>query len=275
MSIDVQDDERTAIDADEHRRAPAPERAHPNLSGDLPTVLQAAPMFRRAVSGYDRFQVESYVRWAEDELAAADREREHLLARQLETVAALDEARELLAHSPAGGEFLGLSRRIGSLLAVAADEAAAVRAEAEAHRRALSAEAERIVADARRRAAATATAADRSLEAARAEADGMLERARAAVATAEEVAARLGAEAEERLAGVQALERRAAEDAVRIREQAAEEAAATRSQARGEVLRMLAAGREERRRADAEAAAQRAQLLAPPSPAVTAATTAR
>ena len=37
-------------------------------------------MFGRAVAGYDRFQVDTYVRWAEDELATADREREHLMA---------------------------------------------------------------------------------------------------------------------------------------------------------------------------------------------------
>src|SRR4051794_12811672 len=63
----------------------------PNVSGDLPPVFQAAPMFRRAVAGYDRFQVDTYVQWAEDELATADREREHLLARHLHTQAALQE----------------------------------------------------------------------------------------------------------------------------------------------------------------------------------------
>src|SRR4051812_5482827 len=56
------------------------ERRRPNVSGALPTILQAAPMFRRVVVGYDRFQVDTYVRWAEDELAAADHEHEHLLA---------------------------------------------------------------------------------------------------------------------------------------------------------------------------------------------------
>ena len=43
----------------------------PNVSGDLPTVFRAAPMFRRSLSGYDRFQVDTYVQWAEDELASA------------------------------------------------------------------------------------------------------------------------------------------------------------------------------------------------------------
>src|SRR5215208_4684930 len=94
------------------------ERERPNVSGDLPTVLQAAPMFRRVVVGYDRFQVDTYVRWAEDELAAADREHEHLMARHLETRAQPEEAPELL------------SRRIGTMLAAAADEAERIRAEA-------------------------------------------------------------------------------------------------------------------------------------------------
>src|SRR5215207_1493396 len=108
-----------------------PDRRRPNVSGDLSTVFQAAPMFRRAVAGYDRFQVDTYVQWAEDELATADREREHLVARHLETRAELAEARELLSHSAGGGEFLRLSQRIGSMLAVAADEAEGITAEAE------------------------------------------------------------------------------------------------------------------------------------------------
>src|SRR4051812_19833976 len=82
------------------------DRQRPNVSGDLPTVLEVAPMFHRSVLGYDRFQVETYVQWAEDELATADRERRHLEARHLRTQAALDEARLLLAHSSAGGDFL-------------------------------------------------------------------------------------------------------------------------------------------------------------------------
>ncbi len=252
MSIDISTDERAVVRVVE-QRAGGDGRTLPNVSGDLPSVLQAAPMFRRAVAGYDRFQVESYVQWAEDELAAADREREHLVARQLETVAALEEARELLSHSPSGGEYLGASRRIGSLLATAADEAAAVRAEAEADRQAAADEAARLVADARRRAVATETVADRSLAAARAEAAGMIERARSTVAAAERDAERLRAEAARHLESAREAEQRAADDVDRIREQAAEEAAVARLQARDEVLRMLATGRETRRRADVEA----------------------
>ena len=74
-------------------------------------------MFRRTVGGYDRFQVDTYVQWAEDELASAEREHEHLVARHLRTRADLEEARGLLAHSSGGAEMLRLSQRIGSMLA--------------------------------------------------------------------------------------------------------------------------------------------------------------
>src|SRR3954452_2089081 len=118
----------------------------PNGSGDLPTVLQAAPMFRRVVACYDRCQVDTYVRWAEDELATADRERERLLVRHLRTEAALADARRLIAHSSGGAEVLRLSGRLGSVLAAAADEADGLRADAEADRAAAAAHAARTVA---------------------------------------------------------------------------------------------------------------------------------
>src|SRR5437764_4907713 len=87
-------------------------RERPNVAGDLPTVLEPAPMFRRSLLGYDRFQVDTYVQWAEDELVTADREREHLLARHLATRTALEDARALLSHSAAGGELLQASGRV-------------------------------------------------------------------------------------------------------------------------------------------------------------------
>src|SRR3712207_8786819 len=70
------------------------DRVRPNVSGDLPTLFRAGPQFRRTLTGYDRFQVDTYVQWAEEELATADREREHLEARQLRTSAALQEAQD-------------------------------------------------------------------------------------------------------------------------------------------------------------------------------------
>ncbi len=120
MSADLHVDDRaggpgTAVEPRDRRR--------PNVSGDLPTVFETGTMFRRALAGYDRFQVDTYVQWAEDELATADREREDLEVRHLATRAALEEARELLSHSSGGAEFVRHSERIGSMLAAAADEA--------------------------------------------------------------------------------------------------------------------------------------------------------
>lgn len=234
----------------------------PNVSGDLPTVFQAAPMFRRAAIGYDRYQVDTYVQWAEDELATAEREREHLLARHLRTRADLEEARELLAHSSDGGELLRMSRRIGSMLAAAADEAEGIRAEAERCRTAATLEAKRKLGYARWRIGqAEARARALAVEAAR----GFEEKAAEAgriVARAEQTLRDARAEAEARLEQVRAVEQRAAADAEQVRQRAAEDAAAARLQARGEVLGMLGAGREQRARADAEAATTRERLAA-------------
>jgi len=235
-------------------------RTRPNVAGDLDTVLGSAPMFRRAIAGYDRFEVQSYVQWAESELATADREREHLLARQLETRAALDEARELLGHSAGGGEFLQLSRRIGTLMATAADEADAMRAEAAADRRAAASTAEQTIDVARRRAADLAAQAERTLTEARAAAGALLEQARQTRVAADETCVRARTEAEQRLEGVAVLERRATEEADRLREQAATEAAAALLHARQEVVALLTAGRDERRRADEAAADARTRL---------------
>jgi cell division septum initiation protein DivIVA len=240
--------------------AASPDRRRPNVSGDLPTVLSAAPMFRRAVGGYDRFEVDTYVRWAEDELATADHEREHLLTRHLSTCAALEEARQLLGHSPGGGELLRLADRVGSVLAVAADEADSMRAEAEADRRAAAAQAARTAAQAQRLLADAGAEARRLVGDAAARVEEMTA---GAARVADEAGRTLHAAreaAEARLEEVRAGERRAAADADRIRQQAAAEAAAARLQARDEVVRMLGAGRDVRRRADDEAAATRERL---------------
>ena len=236
---------------------PEPHRRHPNVSGDLPTVFQAAPMFRRTVAGYDRFQVDTYVQWAEDELATADREREHLLARHLRTRAALQEARSLLAHSSGGGEFLRLSERIGSMLAAAADQAESMRAEAEAGRCAASEEAERIVARAEQELADAEAEAERVAAAAALHMAEMTAEAGRIVDEAELVGSEARAEAEARLAKVRLIEQRAVEQAEQIRSQAVQDASAARLAARDEIVRMLGTGREQRRRADAEAAALR------------------
>ncbi|SEK56924.1 hypothetical protein SAMN04515665_10363 [Blastococcus sp. DSM 46786] len=235
-------------------------RPHPNVSGDLPTLFRAAPMFRRVLAGYDRFQVDTYVQWAEDELATAEREREHLLDRCLQTRTALDEARQLLDHSAGGGELLRLSERIGSMLAAAADQAQGMTAEAEELRAAARAEAEELralAADelARARAGARETAA-----AATARAETLLVVVGRTLDAADRIRTDAVAEAERRAAGARTVERRAAERAAELVEQAAAEVARGRLQGRAEVLDMLATGREERRRADAEAAAHRDRL---------------
>jgi cell division septum initiation protein DivIVA len=236
------------------------DRGRPNVSGDLPTIFETAPMFRRAAVGYDRFQVDTYVQWAEDELATAAREREHLVERHLRTRADLDEARRLLSHSPEGGELLQVSSRIGSMLAAAADEAERIRTEAEAHRSTATAQANRKLGYARWRIAyAEAKATGLVAQAARA-AEEMAATARRLVDAAEQTRADARTEAEARLAEALAVEERAAANAQHVHQQAAEQAAAAQRQARDEIARMFSTGRDERRRADAEAAATRERL---------------
>jgi hypothetical protein len=235
------------------------DRARPNVAGDLPTVFQAAPMFRRTVAGYDRFQVDTYVAWAEDELATADREREHLLSRHVRTRAALEEARELLSHSPGGAEVTRLSARIGSMLAAAADEATGIRADAEADRCAAAHQAERMIAEAERVLADAEAEAELLVADAVADAADLHVQAGRIVDEAELSAAEVRVEVEARWAKVRQMELRAAEQAGRTREQAGRDAAAARLQARDEVVRMLDTGREARRRADEAAAAIRAR----------------
>lgn len=236
------------------------DRARPDVAGNLPSLFRAAPMFRRAVAGYDRFQVDSYVQWAEDELTTADREREHLLARQLSTQAALDEARDLLSHSVSGGEFLHVSRRIGTLLASAADEAESLRLEAQADRAAGAAEAARVIADANEVLAGARAEAERLVLASAAEAETMHAQADRVLAEAARTGEDARTEAEALLAGVRSMEQHAVALAERIRQQAAQDATSALAVARAEVVRMLATGREERRRADAAATAARELL---------------
>src|SRR4051812_33831132 len=204
----------------------ARENRRPNVSGDLPSVLQAAPMFRRALLGYDRFQVDTYVQWAEEELATGDHERERLVARYLDLQGTLEETRELLSHSAGGGEFLQVSRRIGSLLAAAADEAEGMRADAAAGRSAAMAEARQTIARAEELLADAAADAERVRTEAVNEAAGTLTEARRVKAEADAQAAALRAEAraeaESRLQSVQVIEQRAVEQAEQLRHRAAD-----------------------------------------------------
>jgi hypothetical protein len=229
------------------------DQGRPTLSGDLPTVLAAAPMFRRAPMGYDRFQVDTYVRWAEDELVAAEREREHLQERQHRTSAALDEARELLSHSPAGADFLRLSRRMGTVLAAASDEAEAMLADAQAEAGRLTTEGRRALAHAADRAGRIVAGAVHRAEEIKAEAGRI-------VAEAERARQEARAQVAAQRRRARWIERRAVRDAEQVRQQGLEEAAAARLQARQDVVQVLSTGRDERRRADAAAAATRERL---------------
>ncbi|MGY1680094.1 hypothetical protein [Geodermatophilus sp. SYSU D01176] len=143
---------------------------HP--SGDLDALLEPRPLFRGALRGYDRLQVDNYVAWAETELLAVRRANDELLSRYGACSAELEISRRLLACSPAGREQVRTSERVGEILRLAADEAA-------------------------RLTEAGAADGDRLRGEARAEADALLRRARevrdAAVADCE----RMRAEAEE------------------------------------------------------------------------------
>ncbi|WP_369255059.1 DivIVA domain-containing protein [Geodermatophilus amargosae] len=120
---------------------PGPGR-RPNLSGDLDGLLVGPPEFRRRSMGYDRLQVDNYVAWVEAELESSRRETEDVLERYGRCSAELALARELLAHSPAGQEMVHLSERIGTMLQLAADEAAEITSTARAEVERLRAEAE-------------------------------------------------------------------------------------------------------------------------------------
>jgi chromosome segregation ATPase len=157
----------------------------PNLTGDLDAMLTRAPVFRTAVRGYDRLEVDNYVAWAEGELSAARRETDDLVTRYGRCSADLEIARRLLARSPEGQEMTVISERIGTMLRLAADEAAALSAAGAAEAEQILAEA-RTEADARLRKAAeikgmAVEAGDRVREEARlvrAEAAAELDRAR-------------------------------------------------------------------------------------------------
>jgi cell division septum initiation protein DivIVA len=240
------------------------DRRRPNVAGDLRTVLQSAPGFRRALLGYDRFQVDTYVQWAEEELAGAGRERDDLLVRYARLRADLDETRRLLSHRPSGRDSLQLSHRLGSILAAAADEADRLRADAAAERAAAAAEAAQVraeaAAEAERIVGEAVAEAERVLTEASAEADRIATVAERLLDEAEQTSAEARTEAEARLAKVAALQRRAAEEAERMRQDAAAAATTTRLQARDDVLRMLAAAREERRRTEGMGAALRERV---------------
>ncbi|WP_236830188.1 DivIVA domain-containing protein [Blastococcus sp. KM273128] len=218
----------------------------PRPSGGLEVLLDHGPSFRGSVRGYDRVQVDNYVAWAENELAAAQREREHLLDRVVACGTELEISRRLLAEQPAGRERPSVSARVAEVLRLAEDQAAQVLDAAEAEAAQLRADA-RLEADARLRKAheikeLAIDVADQlrvNAQRDRAEGTAALEQAQAQVAELLRAAAaerdRLAAEAaaeRDRLAAEAAAERdRFAAEAAAERERAAEQAQRERAAA--------------------------------------------
>jgi cell division septum initiation protein DivIVA len=183
----------------------------PKLTGDLDAMFTPAPAFRSAVRGYDRLEVDNYVAWAEGELDALRRETDDLANRYGRCSADLEIARRLLARSPEGQGMTQLSERIGTMLRLAADEAAELTAQG-------AAEAEEILADARTEADARLRKAAEIKQLAVQAADRMREEARLVRAEATTAVERARTEA----AGIL---REAAEQRARVHAEAAAEAA--------------------------------------------------
>jgi hypothetical protein len=169
----------------------------PDLGGGLDQLLDRRPMFRRRHRGYDRFQVDNYVAWAEAELDAAHRQCDYLLSRYGACTAQLEMARRAPSPRSATGP---VSMRLGEMLRLASEEADVItsagideaerivtgaRVEAEARlckvagiREAALAAGEEVRAEARRDAEqllrdAAATEAAAELSAVRGEVDGL------------------------------------------------------------------------------------------------------
>ena len=212
-----------------------PER--PNLSGDLDALLTTAPVFRAAVRGYDRLQVDNYVSWAETELRAARRATDDLVERYGRAAAELEISRRLLARSPEGQEMTVISERMGRMLRMAADEAAALTAAGQE-------EADQILADARTEADARLRKAHEIKQMAVEAGDRMREEARL-----------LRAEATTELDRARVRAAEVLREAEAERERLASEAAGARSKAAAELARWLAETRAAARREQEEAAA--------------------
>ncbi|MGR6964832.1 DivIVA domain-containing protein [Geodermatophilus sp. URMC 61] len=150
---------------------PSP-RPGPGPTEELDALVEPRPVFRAALRGYDRLQVDTYVAWAGTELLAVRRANDDLLTRYGACSAELEISRRLLACSPAGREQVRTSERVGEILRLAADEAA-------------------------RLTEAGAVDADRIRAVARAEADALLRRAREVRDDAVADCERMRAEAED------------------------------------------------------------------------------
>jgi cell division septum initiation protein DivIVA len=196
------------VGADAHPRVPVaavPEH-RPDVAGALDGLLTAAPVFRSAVRGYDRLEVDNYVAWAESEITAARRETDDLMTRYGQASAELEIARRLLAQSPEGQELTFVSERMGRMLQMAADEASEITATA-------TADADRILAEARADADARLRKAHEIKQLAVASSDRMREEAEQLRAAAAAELERARQQAEQYLRETAAQVRREAEAA--------------------------------------------------------------
>jgi hypothetical protein len=92
--------------------------------GGLDQLLDRRPLFRRRHRGYDRFQVDNYVAWAEAEMDAARRQCDYLLSRYGDCTAQLELARRAPQRSVTGP----VSVRLGEMLRLASEEAEVITA---------------------------------------------------------------------------------------------------------------------------------------------------
>jgi colicin import membrane protein len=190
-----------------------------NRPSGLDGLLGSGPVFRGAVRGYDRTQVDDYVSWAETEVLVLRRENDHLLSRYAACSAELQNARRRLAQLVRERQSLPGPEDALAMVRRAEEEAAAISAAAEE-------EAERVRADALTEAAARLSGVAEMREAVtalrdqtRSEAAAVLEAARREAAQLRRAAAaereRLDREAAEARAraDAEALERRRAAEA--------------------------------------------------------------
>jgi hypothetical protein len=191
----------------------------PGRAGDLDGLLDTRPVFRPRMNGYDRLQVDNYVTWAEEELAAARRAGDHLLARFAVCAAELAEFRRqppppAPVPAPANPDLAAVSERVREILRLASDEAAEII-------QAATEEADQIVADAHAEADARLRKTELMREAAVAMVEQMRERVVRERAESVEVLDRARREADDLLQAARAeRDRLAAEAAEQLASQA-------------------------------------------------------
>ncbi|MGY1602065.1 hypothetical protein [Geodermatophilus sp. SYSU D00815] len=226
----------------------APPEPRPNYSGDLDEMLSTRPVFRRRLFGYERLQVDNYVGWAEAGLLAARRETDDLLQRYGRCWAELQLARQMSVRSAGAQQLAHVSDRIGTMLQLAADEAAEITATAAEEAEAWKQRARELT----ELAAADAARVREEAESHRAEAAAARQQALA------EVAALLERAGEER----HRLDADAARQRARLDEQAAERREREDAEAAARIRRLDEASRRQREAAEAQAAERLAGLEA-------------